>query len=213
MRTQENIFILFKNATSAGPNLGGHGPRPMAANLGGGKCCNYFKCRYQQKKIGTRKKITNEKRRQNLSYPESLSIVISNLFVFWWYKRQRLSFALLRERPNTQFGLERNGAESNDNEDLRWKGEALGASVSMKHILAPARLHECFTHCVKRSTVSSAAVGVKVTVPTRLHEYFTHCVKNSAVSSGRRETHSAYKTAWILHALRQTQCGWRGGGN
>ncbi|CAH0382312.1 unnamed protein product, partial [Bemisia tabaci] len=28
--------------------------------------------------------------------------------------------------------------------------------------------------------------------------------------SGRRETHSAYKTEGILHALRQTQCGQRG---
>ena len=66
-----------------------------------------------------------------------------------------------------QFGLERRGAKSNDDEDLRGKGEALGAPVSMKLILAP----------------------------TILHEYFAHRVKRCAVSSGWRETHSAYKTA------------------
>ncbi|CAH0388685.1 unnamed protein product [Bemisia tabaci] len=66
---------------------------------------------------------------------------------------------------------------------------------------------------MKRRSPLPREVSVKRIAPTRLHEYFTHCVKHSAFSSGRRETHSAYKTVGILQALRQTQCGQRGGGD
>ncbi|CAH0395082.1 unnamed protein product, partial [Bemisia tabaci] len=51
---------------------------------------------------------------------------------------------------------------------------------------------------------------------THISAYKTACIlhalrqKQCTSGRGRRETHSAYKTAGILHALRQTQCGQRG---
>ncbi|CAH0393061.1 unnamed protein product, partial [Bemisia tabaci] len=77
----------------------------------------------------------------------------------------------------------------------------------VKHICAhkTARI----LHALHR-TLCGHCISVKRIAPTRLREYFTHCVQHSAFSSGRRKTHSAYKTVGILYALRQMRCGPRG---
>ncbi|PPE02775.1 hypothetical protein GOBAR_DD00190 [Gossypium barbadense] len=72
--------------------------------------------------------------------------------------------------------------------EKKWNREDFGAKTFRSDISwkkdSTARL-TCSFYLVSRTNK----------LGTRLPEYFTHCVKRSAVSSGWRETHSAYKTA------------------
>ncbi|CAH0393477.1 unnamed protein product [Bemisia tabaci] len=47
--------------------------------------------------------------------------------------------------------------------------------------IAPIRMHGYLTHCGKHSTISARRIA-----PSRLREYFTHCVKHSSVCEARR---------------------------